>query len=85
MKRAVVFVDAEDSEKRRSPNGLIEGCRENLTAVFTEADTGDTFTVSTLISPQTLATLDLPHLKKKTNTTHPALKITNKSAFLLQK
>lgn len=64
VKRVGVFVDAEDSEKRCSPNGLIEGCRENLTAVFTEADTGDTFTVSTLISPQTLTALDLPNLKK---------------------
>lgn len=64
---AVVFVKAEDSYNRRSPDSLVEGSRENLSAVFTEAETGDTFTVSTLIPPQTLTALNLPYLDKTYN------------------
>lgn len=64
---AVVFVKAEDSCNRRSPDSLVEGSRENLSAVFTEAETGDTFTVSTLIPPQTLTALNLPYLDKTYN------------------
>lgn len=64
---SVVSVKAEDSGNRRSPDSLVEGSRENLSAVFTEAETGDTFTMSALIPPQTLTALNLPHLDKQYN------------------
>lgn len=50
----------------RSPDGLVKGGAEELTAVFTEADTCDSFTVSSFKPPQTLTALDLPHLNTHT-------------------
>lgn len=52
----------------RSPDGLVKGGAEELTAVFTEADTCDSFTVSSFKPPQTLTALDLPHLNTHTHT-----------------
>lgn len=51
-----------------SPDGLVEGGAEELAAVFTESDTGDAFTVGAFEPPQTLAALDLPHLRTQTHT-----------------
>lgn len=51
-----------------SPDGLVEGGAEELTAVLTEADARHSFTVGAFKPPQTLATLDLPHL----NTQQPS-------------
>lgn len=44
------------------PDGLVEGGTEELAAVFTETDACYSFTVGTFKPPQTLTTLDLPHL-----------------------
>lgn len=44
------------------PDCLVKGSTEELAAVFTEAETRYSFTVGTFKPPQTLTTLDLPHL-----------------------
>lgn len=50
----------------RLPDSLIEGGTEELAAVLTETHTRYSFTVGTFKPPQTLATLDLPHLHTNT-------------------
>lgn len=47
---------------KRSPDRLVEGGAEQLTAVLTEADARHSFAVGPFKPPQTLAALDLPHL-----------------------
>lgn len=51
----------------RSPDGLVKGGAEELTAVFTETDACDSFTVCTFKPPQTLTALDLPHLNTQSS------------------
>lgn len=61
----ISFLTNELKKKsKRSPDGLVEGGAEELAAVFTEADTGDSFAVGALEPPQTLTALDLPHLDR---------------------
>lgn len=55
------------NKAKRSPDGLVEGGAEELAAVFTEADAGDSFTVGALEPPQTLTALDLPHLNRESH------------------
>lgn len=52
-----------EEPERRSPDGLVEGGAQQLAAVLTETHAGHAFAVSALKAAQTLAALDLPHLK----------------------